>query len=99
MTNMEALDMPTGAGVDTTAIIVGDYSNGNDAVLTRNGVKLKDLPGKRLLLVEKPSLSTCSSAPWPSMVWNRRLSACVSRTPPIRISRAPSLPTVRMKLS
>jgi NitT/TauT family transport system substrate-binding protein len=53
MTNMEALDMPAAAGVDTTAIIVGDYSNGNDAVLTRNGVMLKDLPGKKLLLVEK----------------------------------------------
>ena len=34
MTNMEALDMPAAAGVDTTAIIVGDYSNGNDAVIT-----------------------------------------------------------------
>ena len=33
MTNMEALDMPAAAGVDTTAIIVGDYSNGNDAVM------------------------------------------------------------------
>ena len=41
MTNMEALDMPAAAGVDTTAIIVGDYSNGNDAVLTRNGVTLQ----------------------------------------------------------
>ena len=53
MTNMEALDMPAAAGVDTTAIIVGDYSNGNDAVLTRNNVQLKDLPGKKILLVEK----------------------------------------------
>ena len=53
MTNMEALDMPAAAGVDTTAIIVGDYSNGNDAVLTRNGVTFKNLPGKKLLLVEK----------------------------------------------
>jgi NitT/TauT family transport system substrate-binding protein len=53
MTNMEALDMPAASGVDTTAIIVGDYSNGNDAVLTRNGVTFKNLPGKRLLLVEK----------------------------------------------
>src|SRR5882672_12265614 len=32
MTNMEALDMPAAAGVDTTAIILGDYSNGNDAL-------------------------------------------------------------------
>jgi len=53
MTNMEALDMPAASGVDTTAVIVGDYSNGNDAVLTRNGVTLKTLPGKKLLLVEK----------------------------------------------
>src|SRR3984893_3543173 len=43
MTNREARDMPAGAGVDTTAIIVGDYSNGNDAVLTRNGVTFKNL--------------------------------------------------------
>ena len=38
MTNMEALDMPAAAGVDSTAIIVGDYSNGNDAVLVRNEI-------------------------------------------------------------
>src|SRR5467141_4977373 len=53
MTNMEALDMPAAARIDTTAIIVGDYSNGNDAVLVRNGLTFKNLPGKRLLLVEK----------------------------------------------
>src|SRR6266700_1722218 len=53
MTNMEALDMPAAAGVDTTAVIVGDYSNGNDAVLTRNNVQLKDLAGKQVMLVEK----------------------------------------------
>ncbi|MBV8847339.1 MAG: nitrate ABC transporter substrate-binding protein [Bryobacterales bacterium] len=53
MTNMEALDMPAAAGVDTTAIIVGDYSNGNDAVITRQGLGLAQLPGKPLLLVEK----------------------------------------------
>src|SRR5215831_11536867 len=27
MTNMEALDMPAAAGVDTTSVILGDYSN------------------------------------------------------------------------
>jgi NitT/TauT family transport system substrate-binding protein len=53
MTNMEALDMPAAAGVDTTSIIVGDYSNGNDALLVRNNLKLQDLPGKKVLLVEK----------------------------------------------
>src|SRR5208283_1194288 len=53
MTNMEALDMPAASGVPTTSILIGDYSNGNDALLVRNGLQMKDLPGKKLLLVEK----------------------------------------------
>jgi NitT/TauT family transport system substrate-binding protein len=53
MTNMEALDMPAAAGVDTTAIIVGDYSNGNDAVMVRHNLTLAQMPGKKVLLVEK----------------------------------------------
>src|SRR5947199_1697923 len=53
MTNMEALDMPAASGVPTTAILMGDYSNGNDALLVRGGLQLKDLPGKKMLLVEK----------------------------------------------
>src|SRR6266566_3678203 len=53
MTNMEALDMPAASGVPTTAILVGDYSNGNDALLVRGGLQLKDLAGKKMLLVEK----------------------------------------------
>jgi len=53
MTNMEALDMPAASGIDTTSIITGDYSNGNDALLARNGLTLQTLPGKNLLLVEK----------------------------------------------
>ena len=53
MTNMEALDMPAAAGVDSTAIIVGDYSNGNDAVLVRNGLTFQTLPTKPVMLVQK----------------------------------------------
>lgn len=53
MTNMEALDMPAASGVDSTAIVVGDYSNGNDAVLTRNNLGLAQLPGKHVMLVQK----------------------------------------------
>ena len=53
MTNMEALDMPAASGVPTTVVIVGDYSNGNDALLVRGGVQMKDLVGKKLLLVQK----------------------------------------------
>ena len=53
MTNMEALDMPAASGVPTTVVLIGDYSNGNDAVLVRGGLQLKDLAGKKMLLVEK----------------------------------------------
>ena len=53
MTNMEALDMPAASGVPTTVILIGDYSNGNDALLVRGGLQMKDLPGKKMLLVEK----------------------------------------------
>lgn len=53
MTNMEALDMPAAAGVDSTAVIIGDYSNGNDAVLARNNLTLAQLSGKPILLVQK----------------------------------------------
>ncbi len=53
MTNMEALDMPAAAGVDTTSIITGDYSNGNDAILVRHDLTLPQLPGRRVLMVEK----------------------------------------------
>src|SRR3982075_1179613 len=53
MTNMEALDMPAASGVPTTSILIGDYSNGNDAVLVRRGLTFAQIPGKRVLLVEK----------------------------------------------
>ena len=52
MTNMEALDLPAAAGVDSTVIITGDYSNGNDAVLTRDGLNLDTLAGHRVMLVQ-----------------------------------------------
>jgi len=45
MTNMEALNLAAAAGVDTTVAIIGDYSNGNDAVITRKGLGLCDLGG------------------------------------------------------
>src|SRR5215467_12568756 len=53
MTNMEALDMPAASGVPTTVVLIGDYSNGNDALLVRDGLQMKDLTGKKLLLVQK----------------------------------------------
>ena len=53
MTNMDALTIPAAAGVDSTALIVGDFSAGADGILVRGGSKdLKDLKGKTILLVE-----------------------------------------------
>src|ERR1700689_3441179 len=53
MTNMEALDMPAASGVPTTVILIGDYSNGNDALRVRNGLQMKELAGKKMLLGQK----------------------------------------------
>jgi NitT/TauT family transport system substrate-binding protein len=52
-TNMETLDMPSASGVDSSAVIMGDYSNGNDAVLTRDKMQLSQLKGQNVYLVEK----------------------------------------------
>ncbi len=52
MTNMECLDMPAASGIDSTALIIGDYSNGNDALLVRDNLKIRDLKGKEISLVE-----------------------------------------------
>ncbi|MEM9437603.1 MAG: putative urea ABC transporter substrate-binding protein [Pseudomonadota bacterium] len=51
-TNMDTLSIPAGGGVDTTALIVGDFSNGNDAVIVKGDGELADLEGKPVNLVE-----------------------------------------------
>ncbi len=51
-TNMDTLSIPSGGGVDTTALIVGDYSNGNDAVIIKGEGDLASLAGKPVNLVE-----------------------------------------------
>ena len=51
-TNMDTLSIPSGGGVDTTALIVGDFSNGNDAVIIKGDGELADLAGKPVNLVE-----------------------------------------------
>lgn len=51
-TNMDTLSIPAGGGVDTTALIVGDYSNGNDAIIVKGDGDLGSLAGKPVNLVE-----------------------------------------------
>lgn len=52
VTNMDALSIPAAGGVDTTAIIVGDFSNGNDAVIIKGKGDVATLKGKNVNLVE-----------------------------------------------
>ncbi|WP_455205580.1 putative urea ABC transporter substrate-binding protein [Kaarinaea lacus] len=52
MTNMDALTIPAVGGVDTTAIIIGDFSNGNDGIVMKNGASVKDLKDRNVMLVE-----------------------------------------------
>ncbi len=52
MTNMECLDMPAASGIDSTALIVGDYSNGNDAILVRDNLKVQGLADQKIYLSE-----------------------------------------------
>ncbi|MEP2641509.1 putative urea ABC transporter substrate-binding protein [Roseobacter sp.] len=51
-TNMDTLSIPAGGGIDTTALIVGDYSNGNDAVILKGDGDLASLADKPVNLVE-----------------------------------------------
>lgn len=52
MTNMDALSIPAAGGVDTTALIPGDYSNGNDGLILKEGTDLATIKGQNVNLVE-----------------------------------------------
>ncbi|MCK9607395.1 MAG: putative urea ABC transporter substrate-binding protein [Methylomonas sp.] len=52
MTNMDALTIPAAGGVDSTALIVGDFSNGNDGIILKGHDKLEAIKGQKVNLVE-----------------------------------------------
>jgi NitT/TauT family transport system substrate-binding protein len=53
MTNMDALTIPAAGGVDSTALIPGSYSNGNDGIVLKGtGKTLKDIKGLDVNLVQ-----------------------------------------------
>lgn len=52
MTNMDVLTIPASGGVDSSAIVVGDFSNGNDGIVMKNGTKVTDLKGREIMLVQ-----------------------------------------------
>ncbi len=51
-TTMDALAIPSVGGVDTTVLIAGDYSNGNDGVILKGTTKLEDIKGQQVNLLE-----------------------------------------------
>lgn len=51
-TNMDALTIPAASGVDSTALIIGDYSNGNDGIVSKVATDVKGLKGQQVYLVE-----------------------------------------------
>lgn len=52
VTNMDALTIPAAGGVDTTALIVGDFSDGNDGLVLKGTDRLEGVRGRNVHLVE-----------------------------------------------
>lgn len=52
MTNMDALTIPAVGGVDSTALIIGDFSNGNDGIVSKTADDITGLKGATVNLVE-----------------------------------------------
>jgi NitT/TauT family transport system substrate-binding protein len=51
-TNMDTLTIPSAGGVDTTALLVGDFSNGNDGIVLKKGKTIADIKGQKINIVE-----------------------------------------------
>lgn len=52
MVNIDALSIPAASGVDSTALIMGDYSNGNDAIISKTADSIEELKGSTINLLE-----------------------------------------------
>lgn len=51
-TIMDAISIPAAGGVETTALISGDYSNGNDGIILKDKTTLADIKGQKVNIVE-----------------------------------------------
>jgi len=52
VTNMDNLSIPALSGIKSKALIIGDYSNGNDGIVLKSIKTIKEAKGKRFYLVE-----------------------------------------------
>ncbi len=51
-TTMDALTVPAASGRDSTVLMIGDYSNGNDGIILKGSDRLADIKGRPVNLVE-----------------------------------------------
>ena len=51
-----ALTIPAAGGKDTSAIILGDYSNGNDGIVLKNAKSLADIKGRKSTKIVQDAL-------------------------------------------
>ncbi len=49
---MDALTMPAAGGVDSSIVLLNDYSNGNDVILSKKAKSIAELKGDTVYLVE-----------------------------------------------
>ncbi|EWY40731.1 lipid kinase [Skermanella stibiiresistens SB22] len=52
MTNMDALTIPAAGGLDSTGLIAGDFSDGNDGLVLKGGESVAEVKGRNVNLVE-----------------------------------------------
>lgn len=49
---IDGLSIPAAGGIDTTALLVLDYSNGNDGIVLKGKTSLADIKGQKVNLIE-----------------------------------------------
>ena len=51
-TTMDALTIPAAGGKDTSVVVIGDYSNGNDGIVLKDAKSMADIKGRSVNLVQ-----------------------------------------------
>lgn len=51
-TTMDTLTIPAAGGKDSSVILIGDYSNGNDGIVLKNARSMADIKGRSVNLVQ-----------------------------------------------
>ncbi len=51
-TTMDALTIPSAGGKDSSVVLIGDYSNGNDGIVLKNAKSIADIKGRSVNLVQ-----------------------------------------------